>query len=123
MVNPKLLQPQEVEVWYILPAIRRELSIKMKELGLEQKEIAKILGVSAAAISHYFTNKRAKDVRFNQDIKKEITTSADEIIRDNSKMTTEVQKLLKTVWANKVVCNIHKMHGNVDESCEVCFQK
>ncbi len=123
MVNSKLLQPQEVEVWYILPAIRRELSIKMKGLGLEQKEIARVLGVSAAAISHYFTNKRAKEVQFDQSMKEEIINSAKEIIRDNSKVTPEIQKLLKTVWVKKVVCGIHKMHGNIDENCEVCFQK
>ena len=123
MVNPKLLQPQEIEGWYILPAIRRELAIAMKDLNLEQKKIAELLGVSPAAISNYFTEKRATEVKFDEETRKEIVKAAKEIIKDNKQIIPEVQKLLKLMWANKVVCEIHKEYCALDANCEVCFSK
>ncbi|MBI4154889.1 hypothetical protein HY498_02275 [Candidatus Woesearchaeota archaeon] len=123
MVNQKLLQPQEIEVWYILPAIRRELAVAMKSLSLEQKEIARILGVSPAAVSNYFTEKRATEVKFDPKTKEQVVKAAKEIINDNSKVIPETQKLLKLMWSTKVVCNIHKEYCNLENNCEVCFPK
>ena len=59
----KLLHPQEIEVLYILPAIRRELTIEMKKIGLEQKKIAEYLCVTEAAVSQYLNSKRASQLR------------------------------------------------------------
>ena len=44
MVN-RVLQPQELEVFYVIPALRREFSLRLKESGKSQKDIAKVLGV------------------------------------------------------------------------------
>ncbi|MFH1405899.1 MAG: hypothetical protein ABIG52_01635 [Nanoarchaeota archaeon] len=52
--------PQEIEVWYILPAIRKELVLALKEKGHTQKEIASFLNVTEPAISQYTKEKRAK---------------------------------------------------------------
>ncbi len=123
MVNHKLLQPQEIEVWYILPAIRRELAIAMKNLNLEQKDIARILGISAAAVSNYFTAKRATEVKFDEEMRIEIEKAANMVIKDNSRITSEIQTLLKSMLIKKVVCDIHKAHCNVGNNCEVCFQE
>ena len=38
--------PQEIEVWYIIPALRRELAKQMVEAGLTQKKIADLMGIS-----------------------------------------------------------------------------
>ena len=51
--------PQEIEVWYILPAIRKELVVVLKESGLTQRKIAGMLKVTEAAISQY--SKHIKD--------------------------------------------------------------
>lgn len=123
MVNYKLLQPQEIEVWFILPAIRRELSIVMKELRLDQKTIAGILGISAAAVSNYFTAKRAKTIKFNQDIKDKISVAAKEIIKDPKKVIPEIQNLLNSTEIRRVVCDIHREHCSISPECEVCFIK
>jgi len=70
--------PQEVEVRYILPAIRRELArIFIQEHKLAQKEAAKILGLTEAAVSQYQHFKRAKEVVFSEGIVKEIRVSVD----------------------------------------------
>ena len=65
--------PQEIEVRYIIPAIRRELaSLLIKEHYKTQKEAAKILGLTEAAISQYQHSKRAKEVVFSDSVKNEI---------------------------------------------------
>ena len=68
----KLLQPQEIEVFYILPALRRELAVSLKSAGKSQKAIAGLLGVTEAAVSQYFSSKRASQVKFSDSLKKAI---------------------------------------------------
>ncbi|HIH66091.1 MAG TPA: transcriptional regulator, partial [Nanoarchaeota archaeon] len=55
----KLLHPQELEVFYFIPAIRKELSVQMKKKGKGQREIANLLGITEAAVSQYISSKRA----------------------------------------------------------------
>ena len=46
--------PQEIEVWYVIPAIRKQLAKALVgEHKLPQKQVADIMGVSSAAISQY----------------------------------------------------------------------
>ncbi len=104
------MMPQEVEVWYILPAIRRELAKvmktkvvqradedgKMKDHRITQKEIARMLGVTEPAITQYLLKKKDKRSRGDQvvlpnQIIREIEKSADTMISDYEKarMTDE----------------------------------
>ena len=62
MADMKLIQPQEVEVLYILPAIRRELAKEMKKQGLEQKKIAGLLFVTEAAVSQEYAGKYVEEL-------------------------------------------------------------
>ena len=48
----------EVSARKVLPIIRKELAIAMKERGMRTGEIAKILETSPAAISQYMSGKR-----------------------------------------------------------------
>ena len=55
--------PQEIEVWYIIPAIRKALAeqlVKKHKLTLEKT--GNILGVSKAAVSQYLSKKRATKI-------------------------------------------------------------
>jgi hypothetical protein len=112
--------PQEIEVWYILPALRRQLAVEMKQKGLKQNEMAKIMHVTESAISQYFKSKRAREVEFTENLKKEIRSSAEELIRDNSLFMQELQKLLALTKKELLLCKIHKCHCNLPENCEVC---
>ncbi|MBI2110228.1 hypothetical protein HYT51_00405, partial [Candidatus Woesearchaeota archaeon] len=49
MVN-QFLHPQEIEVFYIIPALRRQLAIEMKKNGLKQKRIAELLLIEDATV-------------------------------------------------------------------------
>ncbi len=98
------MMPQEVEVWYVLPAIRRELAKvmktkevqrvdedgKMKDHRITQKEIARMLGVTEPAITQYLLKKKDKRSRGDQvilpnQIIREIEKSADTMISDYEK--------------------------------------
>ncbi len=122
--NLKVIQPQEIEAWYILPLIRKELALAMKEEGLDQKSIAKMLGVTAAAISQYVNNKRGNDLKIDNHLKEHFSQSAKNIVKDSSLIFAEVQKLLKLLWNEGVVCKIHreKSWHPEDKDCGICFK-
>ena len=116
----KVLQPQEVEVFYILPAIRKAFAAALKTKGLSQTKIAEILGVSGAAVSQYFSDKRGCDVKFEPQTSQHITEAAHRIT-DSANFVFECQQILKEVSANKAICDIHKQLGDVPMNCTICF--
>lgn len=119
----QLLQPQELEVYYILPALRRELAKALKAQGKSQKDISEIFCVSEAAISQYLHDKRGADVDFNQKLQGIIKDSATRI-KDKTVFIKETQQLLQKVWKEKVVCNVcHDQNGTaIPKGCAVCFE-
>ncbi len=119
----KILQPQEIEAWYVLPLIRRELAFAMKEEGLDQKTIAGLLGITAAAVSQYIHHKRASDFEIEPNIKFEFKVSAKRIAHDRTLIFAEVQRILKILWDTKFVCEIHKSKSWCPDDCGVCFEK
>ena len=73
--------PCETLVWNVLPCIRRRLAEELKEKGLSQRDIALKVGVSEAAVSQYFSNKRGKNTSFDGEINQKIAEAAEAIIR------------------------------------------
>jgi predicted transcriptional regulator len=54
-----MTQPCEIDSHKVLPTIRRGLTkILMEDAGKNQTEVSEILGISQAAVSHYFSDKR-----------------------------------------------------------------
>lgn len=103
--------PQEIEVWYIIPAIRKELAKILTKKGLKQKEAAKILGTTEAAISQYLHKKRAQGIKFPEKIKKEIEKSADRIIKDNKVIVKEIISLINLVKQQGIACQACKKYN------------
>ncbi|MBU1201959.1 MAG: hypothetical protein KJ583_00475 [Nanoarchaeota archaeon] len=120
MANLKFMQPQEVEVLLVLPAIRRELAIEMKNLGLEQKKIAELLSVTEAAVSQYMKSKRAVKIKFSQKALSAIKKSAKKI-KDKQMMLSETQALLKLMKQLGITCHSHKELADVSRKCITCF--
>ena len=119
--------PQEIEVRYILPAIRRELArIFIKEHRLSQKEAAKMLGLTEAAISQYQHSKRAKEVVFSDAVVSEIRKSADKILanKDNKqRLIGEIYRISNLTKVRQVLCDIHRAQSKDLENCNVCFDE
>lgn len=104
--------PQEIEVWYIIPAIRKELAKQLtKEHDLSYEKAGRILGISKAAVSQYISNKRANKVCISGDIKSEIKKSA-KIMAENPKTAvTEMQRILKLMKDKKCSCKVCKKYN------------
>ena len=99
--------PQEIEVWYIIPAIRKELArIFISKHHLNQVEAAKILGISKSAVSQYFHSKRAQAIDFPRDIKNEIERSASIIIKDNKKVVREILRVIALIKRTRCMCDV-----------------
>ncbi len=111
------LQPQEIEVFYILPALRRYLAMYMKLQGLKQNKIAEILHIEKSAVSQYIKKKRGNNVEFSENVLNEIAKSASRI-KDEFSLLGEIQRLLRFVRLSGDLCKIHKNISNIPNDCE-----
>jgi len=113
--------PQEIEVWYILPSLRKALAEEMLKMGLKQKDIASKLHVTNSAVSQYIKSKRATNVKFTPDIRKLISSSAYRIVNAKANVLVEIQKLCTKIRSNGFLCKIHKKHSKCNlKNCKVC---
>ena len=119
--------PQEIEVWYVIPAIRRELSsLLTRKYGLSYNKAGEVLGVSKAAISQYNKNKRASKVTLHDKVIKEIERTAKIMARDKSKTVQEILKVLKFMRDKKLSFEFCKGGRHNHEDCQevmVAYEK
>ena len=113
--------PQEFEVWYIIPAIRKGLAESMLRSGLRQKEIAARLGITEAAVSQYMKSKRARGISLGRAIEKEIQSSAGRIIKGEDALG-EMHRLTELCRKGKVLCRVHRKMGQAPEGCRICLE-
>ena len=119
------LMPQEIELWYVYPSLRKEIAnIMVRSHGLKQKEIAEKLGVTKAAVSHYVNEKRSKKKIFDKDFEARIEKSVKNIVENDADSAKEIQFLLNGIRKNKTLCDIHRMFDSqVPKKCDVCYEK
>ena len=73
-------------IWHVLPAIRKEFSIHlMKNYGLNQKQVAELLGITPAAVCQYLSDKRGVNIADN-DVLFEIDKSTNIIFENGPKV-------------------------------------
>jgi predicted transcriptional regulator len=118
----KLRMPQEIEVWYLLPAIRRELARAMLKRGIKQREISKSLGITEPAVSQYMRSKRAGSVKFSSSMMDEIEKAAKRVIKGKDVMI-EMQRICRMCRKDETLCRIHRTHGKVPVGCRICFER
>lgn len=118
-IEKMYLLPQEIEVWYIIPAVRKELSrLLVKKHGLTFEKAGAILGISKAAVSQYLSNKRANKVKLPDVIKKEVEKSAEVVLKDNKRAVKEIERILKEMKRRKCSCDVCKKYNK--EILDVC---
>jgi len=119
------VMPQEIEIWYLIPALRKEFArICIEDYGLTQKKAAEILGITEAAISQYLNSKRASQIRFSKKELIQIRKSADEIIKNPELLIRNLYNLCNSLRESKVICQLHKDHDkSISKDCDICFQK
>ncbi len=85
--------PCEIFMWNVIPSIRKEIAvILIKEHNMSQREAARALGVSEAAVSQYLKNKRGKMVKFDENDMKMLRKIAEKIKKERNER--KVAKLL-----------------------------
>ncbi|MDD5254147.1 MAG: helix-turn-helix domain-containing protein [Candidatus Nanoarchaeia archaeon] len=113
---------QEIEVWYTLPALRKQLTLELKELKLSQTEIAKILCIRPSAVSQYVKNKRATQFKFPESIKKEIKKSALSLKNKKCGLTEELNRLCIIIRQNGHLCSLHHQQEPTLKNCRACLK-
>lgn len=104
--------PQEIEVWYIIPAIRKELArILTEKHNMTFEKAGLLLGVSKAAVSQYLKNKRAGKFKLPKEIRKETEKSAEVIAKDEKKALMEIQRILRLIREKGCGCDTCKKYN------------
>lgn len=99
--------PQEIEVWYVIPTIRSMIShCLIKEFDLTYEEAGKILGVSRAAVCQYIKGKRAMKIKFPKELNSRILSSCKVLIKDETKIIEELEKILNHIKNQEVQFSI-----------------
>jgi uncharacterized protein len=90
----------EVVVWYVLPVLRCEIAKELVKQGRSQREVARILGVTDAAVSQYLKEKRGRSEWLDDKTRKQISQAAKRIGK-GGQMAPEICK----------ICNVVKKSG------------
>lgn len=114
--------PQEMEVWYLLPSLRKEFARTLVEDNkMTQKKAAEILQVTEAAVSQYLNNKRAAELVFSKEVKDIIKESVATILSGKSESTKELYRISKLMKQKGVLCQIHMKHDpTCNSNCDLC---
>ena len=121
--HQKLVFPQEMDVWYVLPAIRREFARALLAQGLSQKQVAPLLGVTEASVSHYKKEKRARELVFDEHTKFLIKNAAVRVVAQPQSIFGEIMAIDDELKRNGVFCQLHKSKSWTPGGCEqVCGQ-
>ncbi len=106
--------PQEIEVWYIIPRLRKELAKEfISKYKLSYEKAGNILGISKAAISQYLSNKRANKIKLSKEIIVEVKKSAEVMIQNPHTAIKEMERLLAIMRQKRCSCDVCK-HYNKD---------
>lgn len=118
--------PQELEIWYVFPTIRREIAKSMSKKGLSQKDIAKRLKITEPAISQYIKSKRGKKFKIDKSLLKEIDISASNITKDHStaNLIYEMNRISNLIKKSGVICSLHRNYDKDPslKECDICMR-
>lgn len=93
-----LKTPCEYVLWYILPAVRKEIAkILVVEHKLKQRSVADMLSLTEAAVSNYVREKRGKNIMIDKKIKHLLKTVAARMAtgKCTTNSTCELCKLIR----------------------------
>ncbi len=126
-----MLLPAEIEAKSLIPAIRAILAKKLiTEYKMKEEVVAKVLGVTQAAISNYIRGTRG-DLELIDKLSSihEIVRKVDDIAQDlvsNRAYTpgtmAKFVELCNFMRYSFIICDVHhKIESNIDEQvCELC---
>ena len=126
-----MLLPSEIESKLLIPAVRAILSKELViEKGLKEEEVARLLGITQAAVSNYLRGTRGDDELIAKLLSLSEIMSMIKDIRDD--LSTNRAYTAKTLSKFIALCNYmrysliicdahHSLERNIDEKvCEQC---
>ncbi len=122
-----MLQPQELVVAKLLPTIRARLARELlRTYKMKQVDVARSMGITQAAVSHYNTQSRGVDhemVRLFPEIKPFVNGLADRIANGMtlSDQIASVNEFCSGLMLTARFCEYHKSLGDIDPHCTACF--
>ena len=126
-----MLLPSEIESKSLIPAIRAILSKKLiHEYNLKEETVAKLLGITQAAVSNYIRGTRGdlvlvEKLENNFEVMKMVSDIAKDLSLNKayspSTMTKFIQ-LCNFMRYTFIICDVHhSIESNIDKSiCEHC---
>lgn len=126
-----MLLPSEIEAKSLIPAVRAILAKKLiKEYSLKEEDVAKVLGITQAAVSNYVRGTRG-DVELIVKLEsvREVMRMIDDIAKDLStnkaytpSTLAKFVGLCNYMRYTLIICDVHhSMESNIDEQiCEQC---
>ena len=119
------IMPQEIEVWYLLPSIRKALARSfVHDFKLKQKQAAQLLGITEAAVSQYLKEKRGTELHFTKSEQEKIRSTAKKILNDKANVMKHIYSLCEFFRGTPTLCRIHRKHDkNLPKDCKICAQR
>ena len=113
--------PQEIEVWYIIPAIRKELaSCLIRNYSITYEKVGEMMGITKAAVSQYLSNKRAAKIKLPENALKEVCKSCELIVAKKKNTSQEILRVLKFIRDKNLPCEVcDKTTQGVLDDCKV----
>ncbi len=113
-----MLTPQEIQIWYLLPVLRRDIAKKLMQKGWSQKEIASLMDITPSTISQYLHNKRASklNIKINDAF---IEILVNKLLNKEYNYSQLVQYALTKL--TKLTCEIHHKLEKIKECCGICY--
>ncbi len=123
-----MLQPQEVVVAKLLPTIRARLAKELlRTYKMKQVDVARSMGITQAAVSHYNTQSRGVDqdmLRRFPEIRAFVDGLAERIAGglSMSQQISTINDFCSNLMQTARFCDYHKSLGDIDPTCTACFQ-
>lgn len=126
-----MLLPSEIEAKSLIPAVRAILAKKLiREFSLKEEDVAKVLGITQAAVSNYVRGTRGDvDLISKLESVNEVMRMVDDIAKDLStnkaytpSTLAKFVGLCNYMRYTLIICDVHHtMEHNIDEQiCEQC---
>jgi predicted transcriptional regulator len=127
----QMLLPSEIEAKSLIPAVRAILARKLTgEYDMKEEVVAKVLGVTQAAVSNYVRGTRGDtELMSKLTLVDQIIEMIDDIARDlasNKAYTpytmSKFIELCNYIRHSLIICDIHhNIESNIDEGvCQLC---
>jgi len=118
----------EIIVADILPALRALITKELMQLGLNQIQIAKKLGITQPAVSHYMRELRGQRVKLlmsNESVIEAVKILAHEIATGSMEaadMHIKLCGICKKIREEQLLCRLHKESYPSIGTCYICFK-